>query len=82
MKKMTMIVAGMIFLAWKPTFADEMKMDKMEQPVKATPAPKQKKKMTKKDNKQAMYQCPMKCSPPQNKPGNCSVCGMKLEKMK
>lgn len=30
--------------------------------------------------KMAMYQCPMKDSSPQNKPGKCPKCGMNLEK--
>ena len=32
--------------------------------------------------KMAMYQCPMKCTAPQEKPGKCPKCGMNMEKMK
>jgi hypothetical protein len=32
--------------------------------------------------KMTMYQCPMKDSEPQDKPGKCSKCGMKLEPVK
>lgn len=32
--------------------------------------------------KAAMYQCPMKCTAPQNKPGKCPKCGMNMEKVK
>lgn len=31
--------------------------------------------------KTVMYQCPMKDSSPQNKPGKCPKCGMSMEKM-
>jgi uncharacterized protein (DUF342 family) len=32
--------------------------------------------------KVAMYQCPMKCAAPQDKPGKCPKCGMSMEKVK
>jgi septal ring factor EnvC (AmiA/AmiB activator) len=32
--------------------------------------------------KAAMYQCSMKCTAPQDKPGRCPKCGMNMEKMK
>lgn len=32
--------------------------------------------------KAAMYECPMKCTAPQDKPGRCPKCGMNLEQLK
>ncbi len=31
-------------------------------------------------NAKASYECPMKCEPASDKPGECSKCGMKLKK--
>jgi hypothetical protein len=91
MKKYALMLAGVAFLAGRPMFADDMKMDKMEntemkeqaKPAGTEPSTMpQKTKKTKKAKKQMMYHCPMHPNQKSDKPGKCPECGMTMEKMK